>query len=75
MPAFLPKPGGGMIAIDTNLIVRYLTADHATQRCELSILMVFAPKRPVKSHLSSRRTGLVANPFADPPRHARLSGT
>lgn len=24
----MPKPGGGMLAIDTNLIVRYLTGDH-----------------------------------------------
>lgn len=31
MPAFSPRQGAGMLAIDTNLIVRYLTGDHPKQ--------------------------------------------
>lgn len=31
MPRSLPKPGGTMIAIDTNVVVRYLTGDHPEQ--------------------------------------------
>ncbi|GLS37777.1 hypothetical protein GCM10010869_33710 [Mesorhizobium tianshanense] len=31
MPVCSPKRGGAMLAIDTNLIVRYLTGDHPTQ--------------------------------------------
>lgn len=31
MPQSLPKPGGIMIAIDTSVVVRYLTGDHPEQ--------------------------------------------
>lgn len=31
MPACWPKPSDGMLAIDTNVIVRYLTGDHPEQ--------------------------------------------
>lgn len=31
MQAFSPKHGGGMLAIDTNVVVRYLTNDHPEQ--------------------------------------------
>ncbi|GLQ77968.1 DNA-binding protein [Mesorhizobium huakuii] len=31
MRAFLPKHGDGMLAIDTNVVVRYLTNDHPDQ--------------------------------------------
>lgn len=31
MPRSLPRPGGTMIAIDTNVVVRYLTGDHPEQ--------------------------------------------
>ena len=31
MPAFWRRPGGVMKAVDTNVVVRYLTADHPAQ--------------------------------------------
>jgi hypothetical protein len=31
MPASWQKPSGAMLAIDTNVVVRYLTGDHPEQ--------------------------------------------
>ena len=39
----MPKPSGAMLAIDTNLIVRYLTGDHPTQAARARALIDVQP--------------------------------
>lgn len=43
MPLSLPKPGAAMIAIDTNLVVRYLTGDHPEQSARARVLIDQTP--------------------------------
>lgn len=43
MPQSLPKPGGTMIAIDTNVVVRYLTGDHPEQSSRARALVDSRP--------------------------------
>jgi predicted nucleic-acid-binding protein len=39
MPASLPRQGGGMLAIDTNIVVRYLVRDHPKQAVRAQALI------------------------------------
>lgn len=39
----MPKPGAGMLAVDTNLVVRYLTGDHPKQSARARALLDAEP--------------------------------
>jgi predicted nucleic acid-binding protein len=39
MTASSPRQGGGMIAVDTNIVVRYLTGDHPRQSTKARTLV------------------------------------
>lgn len=63
MPRSLSKPGDTMIAIDTNVVVRYLTGDHPEQSCALARWST-ADLSSYRSWSCWRQNGCCAAPMA-----------